>query len=126
MRPLVNYPAGFRDIRTQLTDTIFKIADVDRQLGAVQKATQLAAQTEQVRKEEAERLKKDLAGFTYEAVEMEKLHGAFVAGVQQAHNRIGQLAQSIASQADELARLQLEAARASERRSTQPASAPTR
>ena len=48
--------------------------------------------------------KEHLAGFTYEATEMQKLHGAFDAGVQQAHGQIAAFAQSIASQADELAR----------------------
>jgi hypothetical protein len=121
MRPLVDYPAAFRDIRTQLIATNVKITDVEGQIAAIQRATQLAAQTEQVRKDEAERLKRDLAGFTYEATEMAKLHGAFDASVQQAHGQIATLAQSIAGQADELARLQLQAAQAAERRSTQPA-----
>ena len=54
MRPLVDYPAAFRDIRTQLIATNVKITDVEGQLQSIARATQLAAQTEQVRKAEAE------------------------------------------------------------------------
>jgi hypothetical protein len=114
VRPLVDYPSAFRAVRTQLIATNLKTGQVEGQLQSVQTATQHAQQTEKTRKEEAERLKKDLAGFTYEAQAMEKLHAAFETSVRNVHAQIGALAQSIFSQADELSRLQHRAAQAAE------------
>jgi hypothetical protein len=109
VRPLNDYPTAFRDIRSQWFAVNLRIAELDRQLQAIQESIDLAKQTEQTRKDEATRLGADLTRFTAEAGLIEKHHDALVASVSAAQGQIAAYKQAIGSQASELARLQLQA-----------------
>jgi hypothetical protein len=116
MRPLNDYPAAFRNVRNELISTQLAIAELDRQIKAVQDAIKLAQDTERVRKEEAARRTADLEKLTVEAQTMQKLHDAWVQSAKAAGDEVESLKQSIGSQAEQLARLQLQAAQATGQR----------
>jgi hypothetical protein len=115
-RPLNDYPVAFREVRAQLLATNVKSTELQRQIEATQKSIELAKQTEQLRQQEAARLSQDLEKFRFEAETIQKLHDALVTSVKDATDQIGSLKQSIDTQAEQLARLQLKAAEAIDRR----------
>jgi hypothetical protein len=115
-RPLHDYPFAFREIRAELLETNLKAAEVDRQIAAIQKSIELAKDSERQRQDEAKRLAQDLEKFTFEAQTIKKFHDALVGSVKQANDEIAALKQSIDAQSQELAKLQLEAADAINRR----------
>jgi hypothetical protein len=112
MRRLNDYPAAFRNVRNELIATELSIAELDRQIKAVQESIKLAQESERVRKEEAAKRTADLEKLTFEAETMQKLHDAWTQSAKKAQDAVESLKQSIGSQADELARLLLQAAQA--------------
>jgi hypothetical protein len=118
VRPLRDYPLAFREMRTQLLATNLKLGELARQIQAVQKSIELGKQTEQRRKEEAGRLAQDLEKFTFESATAKKFHDDLGEAVKTAYGQIGALKQSIGDRAQQLARLQLQAAEAIDRRTT--------
>jgi hypothetical protein len=116
MRPLNDYPSAFRNVRNELISTQLAIAELDRQIKAVQEAIKLAQDTERIRKEEAARRTEDLKRLAFEADTMQKLHDAWAQSTKAARDEAESLKQSIGSQAEELARLQLQAAQATGQR----------
>ena len=115
-RPLNDYPQAFRNVRNQQIATDLAIAELDRQIKAIQESIKLAQDTERVRKEEAAKRTADLEKLNVEAETMQKLHDAWVQTTKAARDKVESLKQSIGSQADELARLQLQAAQATGQR----------
>ncbi len=118
VRPLHDYPLAFREMRTQLLATNLKLGELARQIQAVQTSIELGKQTEQRRKEEAGRLTQDLEKFTFESATAKKFHDDLAEAVKSAYGQIGALKQSIGDRAQQLARLQLQAAEAIDRRTT--------
>ena len=118
VRPLHDYPLAFREMRTQLLATNLKLAELSRQTQAIQKSIELGKQTEQRRKEEAGRLTQDLEKFTFESVTAKKFHDDLGEALKTAYGQIGALKQSIGDRAEQLARLQIEAAEAIDRRTS--------
>jgi hypothetical protein len=115
-RPLNDYPLAFREVRTELLATQFKLAEAQRQIEAINKSIELAKQTQQLRQQESTRLAQDLEKVQFEAETIQKLHDALVTSVKNANDQIESLRKSISSHADALARLQLKAAQAIDRR----------
>jgi hypothetical protein len=116
MRPLHDYPAAFRNVRNELIATQLAIADLDRQIKAIQDSIKLAQDTERIRKDEAAKRTADLEKLNFEAQTMQKLHDAWAQTAKAASDEVGSLKQSIGSQSEELARLQLQAAQATGQR----------
>jgi hypothetical protein len=115
-RPLNDYPQAFRNVRNEQIATELAIAELDRQIKAIQESVKLAQDTERVRKEEAGKRAADLEKLKVEAETMQKLHDAWVQSAKAAHDKVESLKQSIGSQANELARLQVQAAQATGQR----------
>jgi hypothetical protein len=116
MRPLHDYPAEFRNVRNELIATELSIAELDRQIKAIQEAIKLAQESERIRKEEAARRAQDLEKFTFEANTMQKLHDDWAQAAKAAQGEIESLKQSIGARAQQLANAQLKAAQATGRR----------
>jgi hypothetical protein len=110
MRRLNDYPTAFRDIRSQLLATNLKRNELDRQLQEIQNSIQLASQTAQIRQQEAAKLTSDLQKFTAETEIVQKHHDALDEQLKALRAQVEGLKQSIQSRANELARLQLQAA----------------
>jgi hypothetical protein len=116
VRPLNDYPLAFRNVRNEMIATELAIAELDRQIKAVQESIKLAQDTERVRKEEAAKRTADLENLKVEAEKMQKLHDAWVQSTKAASDKVESLIQSIGSQADDLAKRQLQAAQATGQR----------
>jgi hypothetical protein len=116
VRPLNDYPQAFRNVRNELIATELAIAELDRQIKAIQDSIKLAQDTERIRKEEAAKRTADLKNLTVEVATMQKLHDDWAQTAKAANDKVESLKQSIGSLAEELTRLQRQAAQATGQR----------
>jgi predicted nucleic acid-binding Zn-ribbon protein len=103
-------------MRNELIATELAIAELDRQIKAIQDSIKLAQDTERIRKEEAAKRTADLKNLTVEVATMQKLHDDWAQTAKAANDKVESIKQSIGSLAEELTRLQRQAAQATGQR----------